>query len=51
MRAAGMSLRQVAANLALGYGTVRAALEGSERKTPSKSGEDNAPSTGVPAGL
>jgi len=51
MRAAGMSLRQVAANLAVGYGTVRAALEGSERKTPSKSGEDNAPSTGVPAVL
>ena len=51
MRAAGMSLRQVAANLAVGYGTVRAALEGSERKTPSKSGEDNAPSTGVRAGL
>ena len=51
MRAAGISLRQVAANLALGYGTVRAALEGSERKTPSKSGEDNAPSTGVPAVL
>ena len=51
MRAAGMSLRQVAANLALGYGTVRAALESSERKTPGKSDEDNAPSTGVRAGL
>ena len=51
MRAAGMSLRQVAANLAVGYGTVRAALEGSERKPPSKSSEDNAPSTGVPAVL
>ena len=51
LRAAGMSLRQVAANLAVGYGTIRAALESSERKTPGKSGEDNTPFTRVPAGL
>jgi DNA invertase Pin-like site-specific DNA recombinase len=51
MRAAGMSLRRVAAELGCGYGTVRAALESSERKTLIKSGEDNAPSTGVGAGL
>ena len=36
MRAAGMNLRQVAASLAVGYGTVRSALESSERKTPKK---------------
>jgi DNA invertase Pin-like site-specific DNA recombinase len=51
MRAAGMNLRQVAASLAVGYGTVRSALESSERKTPSKSGGDNTPFTRVPAGL
>lgn len=51
MRAPGMSLRQVATNLAVGHGTVRTALESSERKNPSKSGEDNTPFTGVPAGL
>jgi DNA invertase Pin-like site-specific DNA recombinase len=51
MRAAGMSLRRVAAELGCGYGTVRAALESSERKTLIKSGEDNAPSTGVKDGL
>jgi DNA invertase Pin-like site-specific DNA recombinase len=51
MRAAGMSLRQVAVKLAVGYGTVRTALESSERKTPSKSGAEIAPFTGVPAGL
>jgi DNA invertase Pin-like site-specific DNA recombinase len=51
MRAAGISLRRVADRLAVGYGTVRAALESIERKNPSKSCEDNAPFTGVPAGL
>ena len=40
MRAAGMSLRQVAAKLAVGYGTIRAALESSERKTPSERGAE-----------
>ena len=42
MRVAGMSLRQIAATLKIGYGTVRTALESSERKTPSKSGEETA---------
>lgn len=51
MRAAGMSLRGVAAELAVGYGTVRAALESSERKTPNKSGEEIAPFTGKTAAL
>ena len=51
MRAAGMSLRQVAEKLAVGYGTVRTALESSERKTPGKSGGELAPFTGVPATL
>jgi len=39
MRAAGMSLRQIAAMLKIGYGTVRAALETSERKTLCKNAE------------
>jgi len=46
-----MSLRQVAEKLAVGYGTVRTALESSERKTPGKSGGELAPFTGVPATL
>jgi DNA invertase Pin-like site-specific DNA recombinase len=40
MRAAGMSLRQVADKLALGYGTVRTALESSERKTQASLGAE-----------
>jgi DNA invertase Pin-like site-specific DNA recombinase len=51
MRAAGMSLRKVADRLAVGYGTVRAVLENSERKTPSKSNAETDPFTGVPAEL
>ena len=51
MRAAGMSLRQVAAKLAVGYGTVRAALESSERKISGKSREEIAPYTGKSAVL
>jgi DNA invertase Pin-like site-specific DNA recombinase len=51
LQASGLSLRQVAAHLNVGYGAVRAELESSERKKPNKSGEEIIPSTGVPAGL
>jgi len=51
MQSSGMSLRQIAVALGCGYGTIRERLQSGERKTPSKSGEDNAPFTGVPAGL
>ena len=34
MRAEGKSLRQIAENLGVGYGTVRERLKGGERKTP-----------------
>jgi DNA invertase Pin-like site-specific DNA recombinase len=36
MRESGMSLRQIAAALNVGYGTVRERLQSSERKTPDK---------------
>ena len=36
MRGEGQSLRQIAENLGVGYGTVRERLKTSERKTPSK---------------
>jgi DNA-binding CsgD family transcriptional regulator len=49
MRAAGMSLRQIAAAFQIGYGTVRAALETSERKTLCKNAEENGPFTGISA--
>jgi DNA invertase Pin-like site-specific DNA recombinase len=51
LQASGSSLRQVAAHLNVGYGTVRARLQASERKTPSKSGEEIAPFTGKSAVL
>jgi DNA invertase Pin-like site-specific DNA recombinase len=51
LQASGLSLRQVAAQLNVGYGTVRARLQSSERKTPRKSGEENVTFTEVPAGL
>jgi DNA invertase Pin-like site-specific DNA recombinase len=51
MQSSGMGLRQIAAALGCGYGTIRERLQSGERKTPGKSGEDNAPFTGVPAGL
>lgn len=38
MRSEGQSLRQIAENLGVGYGTVRERLKGSERKTPRKTG-------------
>jgi DNA invertase Pin-like site-specific DNA recombinase len=46
MQASGMSLRQIAATLKIGYGTVRARLQSSERKTPGKTDEEIAPFTG-----
>jgi len=46
LQASGLSLRQVAAQLKVGYGTVRARLQASERKTPNKTGEEIAPFTG-----
>jgi DNA invertase Pin-like site-specific DNA recombinase len=51
LQASGLSLRQVAAQLNVGYGTVRARLQSSERKSPSKSGEEMAPITGKSAVL
>jgi transposase len=36
MRGEGQSLRQIAENLGVGYGTVRERLTGGERKTPGK---------------
>jgi DNA-directed RNA polymerase specialized sigma24 family protein len=46
-----MSLRQIAAALGCGYGTIRERLQSGERKNPSKSGEENVLFTEVPAGL
>ncbi len=46
LRASGLSLREIAAKLNVGYGTVRARLQSSERKTPCKSDEEIAPFTG-----
>jgi transposase len=40
LQASGLSLRQVAATLKVGYGTVRSALQNSERKTPPKDVEE-----------
>jgi DNA invertase Pin-like site-specific DNA recombinase len=51
LQASGLSLRQVAAQLGCGYGTIRERLQSGERKTPCKSAEEIAPFTGVPAGL
>ena len=51
MQSSGMSLRQIAAALGCGYGTIRERLQSGERKTPGKSDQDNAPFTGVRAGL
>jgi DNA invertase Pin-like site-specific DNA recombinase len=51
LQASGFSLRQVAAHLNVGYGTVRARLQASERKTPSKNGEEIASLTEFSAGL
>src|SRR5215469_6070672 len=42
MRSEGHSLRQIAENLGVGYGTVRERLQASERKTPRKTGGGNA---------
>jgi DNA-binding CsgD family transcriptional regulator len=36
MRGEGLSLRQIAENLKVGYGTVRERLKNDERKTPRK---------------
>jgi DNA invertase Pin-like site-specific DNA recombinase len=47
LQASGMSLRQIAAALNCGYGTIRARLESGERKTPTKIGQENAPFTGT----
>jgi len=47
LQAAGKSLRQIAAALNCGYGTIRARLESGERKTPTKIGQENAPFTGI----
>jgi DNA invertase Pin-like site-specific DNA recombinase len=47
MQASGMSLRQIAATLRIGYGTVRERLQSSERKTPGTIGQENAPFTGI----
>jgi len=51
LQASGMSLRQIAVEVGCGYGTVRARLQTGERKSPSKSGAEIAPFTGVPAVL
>jgi len=47
MRAEGQSLRQIAAKLRIGYGTVREALKGNERKTPSKTEKEILPNKGI----
>jgi DNA invertase Pin-like site-specific DNA recombinase len=46
MQSSGLSLRQIAAALGIGYGTVRERLQSTERKTPCKIGEEIAPFTG-----
>jgi len=51
LQSSGMSLRQIAVALGIGYGTVRARLESSERKTPGKSAEEIVPFTGKSAAL
>jgi DNA invertase Pin-like site-specific DNA recombinase len=47
MRAAGMSLRQVAAQLKVGYGTVRARIESSEQKSQSEITTETTPFAGI----
>jgi DNA invertase Pin-like site-specific DNA recombinase len=51
LQASGMSLRQIAAELGCGYGTVRERLQSSERKTPCRIAEEICPITGIPAAL
>lgn len=51
LQSSGVSLRQIAAALDCGYGTIRARLQTNERKTSGKSGEEDAPFTEVPAVL
>ncbi len=46
LQASGMSLRQIAASLGCGYGTIRERLQISERKTPSKNAEEIGSFTG-----
>lgn len=41
LQASGMSLRQIAATLKVGYGTVRERLQGGERKTLRDNAQDN----------
>jgi putative DNA-invertase from lambdoid prophage Rac len=43
MRGEGLSLRQIAENLKVGYGTVRERLKASERKILHKTGGEEAP--------
>lgn len=47
MQASGMSLRQIAAKLKIGYGTVRERLQTSERKTLSNLAAEVGPVTGI----
>jgi DNA invertase Pin-like site-specific DNA recombinase len=43
MRGEGHSLRQIAENLGVGYGTVRERLKGGERKTPPETDRETPP--------
>jgi DNA invertase Pin-like site-specific DNA recombinase len=47
MRASGMSLRQIAKEVRLGYGTVRSRLQTGERKTLRESAGETGPFTGI----
>jgi DNA invertase Pin-like site-specific DNA recombinase len=49
LQASGKSLRQIAAVLNVGYGTVRDRLQASERKTPSNIHAEVGPFTGISA--
>jgi DNA invertase Pin-like site-specific DNA recombinase len=51
MQASGMSLRQIAATLHVGYGTIRKRLQSSERKTLSNFHTEVGPFTGNSAAL
>lgn len=51
MRAGGQSLRQIAATLRVGYGTIRERLQSSERKSLSGITAKTAPSTGISPAL
>jgi DNA invertase Pin-like site-specific DNA recombinase len=51
LQASGKSLRQIAAALQVGYGTIRERLQSSERKTPSNFDAEVGPIMGISAAL